>query len=363
MLNGNKEMSAKKKIGIVTITNDGFNFGNRLQNYALQTVLEQMGFDVDTLNRPIRGNQRFWWKRKKMVLHYFIPYHRKIEHLKAGNFYFWNKRYIKWSDIVTTDGVLPLLTKQYDYFVAGSDQIWNPKFIWGKDPYMFLQFTRQEQRIAYAPSIGLDEISQESIQQYKDWWQGWRALSCREYSGAKIISKVINKEVPTLIDPTLLLSSNDDWKKLTKGIKTPKKYIFVYMLGDITGEHKEYIDTLSRENHCEIVDVMNNICYAGCDPSKFVALIQHAERVIADSYHAMVFALLFHRPFTFIDRVGWGMNMNSRVETLLDKFEIPIKQLDAISELNLDWNTFEQKLDVERKKAIDYLKNALHEPT
>lgn len=351
-------MSNKKKIGIVTITNDGYNFGNRLQNYALQTVLERMGYEVDTLNRPIRENQRLWWKRKKMVLHYFLPFRRQISHIKAGNFYFWNKRYIKWSDIVATDEALPSLVNQYDYFVAGSDQIWNPKFSFGTDPYMFLQFAKPDQKVAYAPSIGLDEISQDSISQYEEWWCNWRALSCREYVGAKIISKIVGEDIPTLIDPTLLLSS-DDWSKLTKGIKTPKKYIFVYMLGEITGEYKEYIDKLSHENQCEVVDVMNDIRYAGGNPSVFVALIQNAERVIADSYHSMVFAMLFHRPFTFIDRVGWGMNMNSRVQTLMDKFEIPIKRLDAITELPIDWNVFEQRLEQERSNAMLYLKNAL----
>ena len=349
---------SKHKIGIVTITNDGYNFGNRLQNYALQTILERMGYDVETLNRPIRGNQRLWWKRKKMVLHYFLPYRRKIVHLKAGNFYFWNRRYIKWSNRVATDDILPLLGKQYDYLIAGSDQIWNPKFIWGEDPYMFLQFAKPEQRIAYSPSIGLDEIPQENITQYEDWWRDWNALSCREYTGANIISRVINKKVPTLIDPTLLLSS-EDWCRLTKGIKTPKKYIFVYMLGEITGEYKEYIDKLAHENQCEVVDVMNDIRYAGGNPSVFVALIQNAERVIADSYHAMVFAMLFHLPFTFIDRVGWGMNMNSRVQTLIDKFGISVKRLDALTELPIDWNVFEQRLEQERSKAMLYLKNAL----
>ena len=349
---------SKHKIGIVTITNDGYNFGNRLQNYALQTILERMGYDVETLNRPIRGNQRLWWKRKKMVLHYFLPYRRKIEHLKAGNFYFWNRRYIKWSNRVATDDILPLLGKQYDYLIAGSDQIWNPKFIWGEDPYMFLQFAKPEQRIAYSPSIGLDEIPQENITQYEDWWRDWNALSCREYTGANIISRVINKKVPTLIDPTLLLSS-EDWCKFTKGIKTPKKYIFVYMLGEITGEYKEYIDKLAHENQCEVVDVMNDIRYAGGNPSVFVALIQNAERVIADSYHAMVFAMLFHLPFTFIDRVGWGMNMNSRVETLMRIFDIHINKLEAITEMQIDWDVFERKLETERQKAIEYLSVAL----
>jgi len=351
-------MTKKKKIGIVTITNDGYNFGNRLQNYALQTVLEHMGFDVETLNRPIRGNQRLWWRDIKMVLHYLIPYKRKIKHLKAKNFFFWNNKYIKWSKQVVTDTILPTLAANYDYFIAGSDQIWNPKFLWGKDPYMFLQFAYPEQRIAYAPSIGIDSLNENDYNLYHQYWTNWKALSTREFIGAKLINNFTNVKVPTLIDPTLLLSQTE-WSRLTSGIKIPNKYIVVYMLGNITTEYKEYMDRLAQEHNCEVIDIMNDVCYAKCNPSKFVALIQHADRVIADSYHAMVFAMIFHRPFTFIDRVGWGMNMNSRVKTLLDIFEIHVDELQPITEFDMDWETFERILQSERLKAINYLQNAL----
>lgn len=351
-------MTKKKKIGIVTITNDGYNFGNRLQNYALQTVLKKMGFDVETLNRPIRGNQRLWWRDIKMVLHYLIPYRRKIEHLKAKRFFCWNTRYIKWSKLVATNNALPSIAKEYDYFVAGSDQIWNPKFIWGKDPYMFLQFAKPEQRIAYAPSIGIDSIDKNDVSQYSQWWKEWRALSSREFEGAKIIGDLIDNDVPTLVDPTLLLTS-EEWSKLTRDIQTPQKYIVVYMLGEVTKEYRDYLDRIASEKQCEIIDVMNDIRYAGCNPSKFVALIQHADRVVADSYHAMVFAMIFHKPFTFVDRKGWGMNMNSRVKTLIDIFHISNSELLQISEFDIDWESFENLLGKEREKSIDYLKNVL----
>ena len=85
----------------------------------------------------------------------------------------------------------------------------------------------------------------------------------------------------------------------------------------------------------------------------------HADRVIADSYHAMVFTMMFHRPFTFMDRVGRGMGMNSRVQTLIEKFGIPIEQLNAITEIPIDWDVFEQRLEHERKDALLYLENAI----
>lgn len=351
-------MSVKKKIGIVTITNDGYNFGNRLQNFALQHTLQKMGFVVETLNRPIRENQQSWRYVVKLIVRFSLPYHRTIRNIKAWNFFFWNRRYIKWSDTVITDDILPLLANKYDYFIAGSDQIWNPKFIWGKDSYMFLQFAKPEQRLAYAPSIGVDEIENDMIHQYHEWWRNWKVLSCREYSGAKIIFAITGKSVPVLIDPTLLLTS-EDWGQLTQGIRTPKKYIFVYMLGDITGKYKEYIDQMSREKQCEIVDVMNDIRYAGCNPSGFVALIQHAEYVVADSYHAMVFSLIFHRPFVFVDRVGWGMDMNSRVQTLQEKFDINIEQLSGATQIDVDWDFFENRLAEERTQSLKYISQSM----
>lgn len=351
-------MSKRKKIGIVTITNDEYNFGNRLQNYALQTILEGMGFEVDTLNRPHNGNQRLWWQKMRNIIHYILPYKRQINHIKAGNFFFWNERYIKWSNIVAVDENLPYLANMYDYFIAGSDQIWNPKFIWGKDPFVYLQFARSEKRIAYAASIGVDNIETPDIPQYTEWCSNWKAISTREYKGSEIVSQLLNKEIPTLIDPTLLLPK-EEWCKLTRRISTPKKYIVVYTLGTATDEYKKYINQLAEKNNCVIVDVMNDYRYAGGSPSKFVALIQNSERVISDSFHAMVFSLVFHRQFTFLQRAGCSINMNSRIQTLINKFQIPINELSNITEINVDWDSFDLLLKEEQNKSMLFLENAL----
>lgn len=354
-------MTKKKKIGIVTITNDGYNFGNRLQNYALQTVLERMGYEVETLNRPIRENQRDWWRNIKMVLHYLIPLRRQIVHIKAKKFFFWNKRYIHWSKLVATDDNLPLLAKQYDYFVAGSDQIWNPKLDWGISPYMFLQFAPPKKRVAYAPSIGLDDEFQEPYRSlFKTMWQDWKALSCREQSGAQIMCGLLNNQnIPCLIDPTLLLSYKD-WEKIIRYCRTPRKYIFLYMLGELTGEYKKYVDELVQRTGFSVVDVMNDIRYAGSNPSRFAALIKNADWVVSDSYHAYVFSTIFHRPFTFIDRVGWGMNMNSRMKTLVNKLYVTIYEWKKITEIvPSDWQIVEDAILKEQMLAMTFLKNAL----
>ena len=43
------------RIGISTII-DYYNYGNRLQNYALQQILEEMGHEVETIRNFYQGN-------------------------------------------------------------------------------------------------------------------------------------------------------------------------------------------------------------------------------------------------------------------------------------------------------------------
>lgn len=190
-------------------------------------------------------------------------------------------------------------------------------------------------------------------------WQNWRALSCRENASAKIMSELLRKDIPCLLDPTLLLSS-EDWTKIARCSNTPQKYILLYVLGELTGEYKKYVEELSNKTGCKVVDVMNDKQYACCNPSRFVGLILHSDRVVSDSYHAYVFATIFHRPFTFIDRVGCGMNMNSRMETLADKLNIAVREWKSVTEIKpADWTKVDEAIAREKRVAIEYLKDSL----
>lgn len=353
-------VGCNQKVAIVTITNDGYNYGNRLQNYALQKVLEQLGYRAETLNRPIRGNQRNFWNNRKSFIHWLIRYRTTIQHLKSVNFFFWNTRYIHWSRIVASDENLNSLVNQYDFFVAGSDQIWNPKFKWGLDPYMYLQFVPSNKRIAYAASIGIEsyeDISQLNLQ--KCFWQNWRAISVRENVGSGIVEKCIESDVPVLVDPVLLLPAGY-WRKFVRHIRTPKRFILVYILGKQPDDYRHYIHELSVARGCQVIDMMKDIKYAASTPSKFVALLDKADYIVTDSFHAFVFSTLFHKEFTFLNRVGLGINMNSRISTLMDKLQMDNHEWDTIAEFkDVDWERVDEVLKQERDMAYAFLKNHL----
>ena len=80
-------------------------------------------------------------------------------------------------------------------------------------------------------------------------------ISCREKSGCNLIEDIIHRKVPHVLDPTLLLSSND-WHKLSidanEYSKSQKNYAFLYFLGEISPEYREEIQKIIKSRLQEI---------------------------------------------------------------------------------------------------------------
>ena len=91
-------------------------------------------------------------------------------------------------------------------------------------------------------------------------------------------------------------------------------------------------------------------------------MIEHASLILTDSFHACVFSFLFQKPFQVYSRAGNGMNMMSRIETLLSKFDLERKYVESSLENNLfecDYKEGYKQLKVEREKFENYLQQQL----
>ena len=113
-------------VGIVTINNS--NYGNRLQNYAVQEVLKGLSTNPITLKNIALMN------KKTGVFNYFL---RNIKHIyKKDDFVDKKERekfYIEFNKNInfsknTFNWFNLKNIKKYDYFITGSDQVWNPNF-------------------------------------------------------------------------------------------------------------------------------------------------------------------------------------------------------------------------------------------
>lgn len=248
-----------KKIGIVTI-NDYNNYGNRLQCYALQRVLEKCNCIPENLKitKSITAINIIK-KYIKIIMNYKnarISVSREKRFTEFNNSINFYKEEVK--DGIVTPKLKKQLLDDFDNFIVGSDQVWNPNFKSTKD-INFLTFAPSQLKNSYAASFGIQELSEECKQTYIEKLKDFNNISVREDAGRDIIKNLMTREdVEVLLDPTFLLSAGE-WDIVSKRPKQLKaeRYILNYFLGELAEEWKSEIEKIAIENNCEIINILD----------------------------------------------------------------------------------------------------------
>jgi len=372
-----------KRVAILTI-NGYHNFGNRLQNYATQEVIMSLGFQVVTIvntryTSNYNGKNNLKSKLQKLK---YMSNKEKFELIKTK---IWNQlnkenrnkrikvfkeftvsNILETNYCISEDNIPEDLSDRFDFFIIGSDQVWNPIFGYGS-PIDFLTFAPKHKRIAYAPSFGISVIPGEYIENFSLWLSEIKNLSVREEIGAQIIKELTGRDATVLVDPTLMLSK-EKWLSISK--KAPNKpknpYLLTYFLGKVTKENRKRMKQIALENQLQIVnllDIKNKNTYF-TNPSEFIDYVNSASVFFTDSFHGAVFSILLEMPFVIFDRIENIASMNSRIDTLLLTFNLSSRKWINIRNnsdiFNVDYSHVAPILEFERKKALDYLKEALH---
>lgn len=341
------------KIGIVTLIGK-INYGNRLQNYAVQKILNHekvitIDNDINYLSLILR--------KLKMLKIYIDP---KRERIRYKNFSLFDKNINFSKKLYSVKSNLKNLNK-YDYLIVGSDQVWNPEFGRLSDLDL-LKSVDSNKRIAFSASFGIDDIPDEMKEKVGNELRKFRAISVREDRGKEIVEELTGRtDVEVLVDPTMLLSAYE-WDKVSKKPRMlkSKKYILNYFLGDLSDEKKQEIERVAKENNCEIINLLDRTSpFYECGPSEFLYLEKHAFLICTDSFHSCVFAILYNRPFIIFDREQKNMvNMNSRIDTLINKFKLENRRFSkkiTKDNLNCDYKEAYKILEKERQKAKSFL--------
>lgn len=375
-----------KKVGIVTLTGYS-NYGNRLQNYALQEVIKGFGFDVETIkigNLNEKTNISSSFRKRvinKMSEEPLSAIARNVktklwntlhkEQIRISNaqrieaFIRFSEQYITEKEYtVSNDNISKELNEKFQFFVTGSDQVWNPNFP-SVSSIHFLTFASPHKRVAFSPSFGISKIPHEHVTNFKNWLGAMASISVREEEGAKIVKDLTGREVPVLIDPTLMLKK-DEWMNIARVAPNKPKgnYLLTYFLGGIPSQYRHQIYTLAKERQLEIVNLgdIRNIDTYKADPSEFIDYINSCSVFCTDSFHGAAFSILLEKPFVVYGRVG-GASMSSRINTLLNKFDLHSRRIEEVKTINdaydIDYSHIPAILKHERQKAINYLIQAL----
>lgn len=341
-----------KKIAIMTIESN--NFGNRLQNYALQEVLVGLGFEVETIRREkARNPKELILKKIKNVVHFILQ-------TKSAKFDSFNRNIVwsKWS--ATADIAQIGMIEGYDFFVSGSDQVWNPyyKFVGRSD---LLYFVPNYKKISYAASFGVNEIPDDKKQMYQELLLPFKELSVREEQGKSIVYQLTGREAFVVLDPTMLLEQSN-WEKLERKpfCKFPSEYILLYALGEKSDKFKCAVSKYGQIY--EVFDIRTkNTREIAIGPAEFLYLIHHAQMIITDSFHATVFSILYHKKVMTFNRKG--INMNSRIRSLAKTLKLEDKmdeEGNLILVQDIDFDEIDENIKKEKLKSIEFLNRSLN---
>ena len=197
------------KIGLVSLFGN-FNFGNKLQNYALQEAIKKLNNNISVITIVVDKQKstikkiisKFAFNDKgKKSLKSIGDIRREEKIRKFSNKYIVTKKYNK--EDIYNDSV----NSEFDIFVVGSDQVWNPSF-WRKDYNAFefylylLKFAEKSKKNSYSASFGISQLPIYWEKYFTIELNEFNSISVRENEGQKIIFDLLNRKVPVTIDPT-----------------------------------------------------------------------------------------------------------------------------------------------------------------
>jgi len=342
-----------RKVGILTFTY-GDNYGQRLQNLAVQKTLSNLGFHPYTFKQiyPYTFKHKIKVDCMDLLKHGLASVHRR------NNFRKFDEQYIKYFSEPIGEGRIPQGLDDFHCFVAGSDQIWSP-YSDDVNSTMFLEFAPYEKRISYAASIAAESIPEDRIAQYSYWWNGFKAISVREKESVDLVKRISGRDAVQLLDPTLVLSKSY-WKSIAKKPKKrlPDNYIVKYFLG--SPKYAAKIDSFCKKNNYQIVDIMNDNKFYTMGPCEFLYIISKAKAIFTDSYHGTIFSIIFQVPFIVVKRESGKIDMSSRFSTLFDSLNIQGRTLEDFDG-NLDMNFMEinDNITIKAMENVNYLKSSL----
>lgn len=349
------------KVGIITF-HWATNYGAVLQAYALQTYLLKRGHDVQIINYTPYTGEKSLAKCFKTMRPWLI-HHNLLDYLKECRFSQFRKRFLNLSQSYSSYEFLKKDPPRYDVYICGSDQIWNPTFTKegeGKfTPSYFLDFGGPNvSRIAYAVSFGCVQYPLDLLRNISPLMARFDAISVRENSGKTIMQEAGLKNILVMPDPTLLMEAKDYEALISSRSGTEGKYNFFYMLHsgqNLARNLKRYISQKSKNR---IIDA-GITSHAVIGIEKWLGLIKSASMVVTNSYHGMIFSILFKKPFIVALAQGRQVGMNDRVTTLLSALGLEDrivedfngKLIDDILEKQIDWAITDNRIETLRKNA------------
>lgn len=370
------------KVGIITMHRVE-NSGSALQAYATQYTIEKLGYDCEIIDYQYpnvyqfeRGTYKYpaWRNIMASRLWWLRP-----EWTRLKKFEWFRKKHLKVSSFFDSPQSIESASLSYDIYLTGSDQVWNPKYTKGDPTFMLGFVDNKKRKVAYSASFTAGKLDGCHSDSFKSLLRRYDAIAVRETCGKEIIKNLLGKDVPVVLDPTLLLAA-DEWNRLLYSRKKNpyryKKYILVYALDHTFNPAPALYDVIRRVQEQTLYEIVsigrldeNKISDYKAElevgPIEFLQLFKHASYVVTSSFHGTAFAINFGK--TLFPIVCPSSMQDGRQTTLLESLGMErgiIRSDTHVESLDMDMyaevsNEGNLKLKERRKESIGCLAGML----
>ena len=357
------------RISILT-WHKALNHGAVLQAYASQKTIQMMGKNVEVLDyKRIVKDKRTILQKTKTRFERILS----RDYLLRNKYLDFNTKKKEVFDQFISDNIkigANIETGIFDCIMIGSDMVFN--LLQGYSPYMFGVSVNTNYLFSYAACSGGSTIKTAQrigcLEEINKGLSSFGGLSCRDETTVKFIYDVTNRnDIVENIDPVLLYGFEMEQKEWNGGVwKNNAPYILVYAYNsnmNLQTETRQIIK-FARNKGLKLISV--GYFHSWCDdninasPSEFVEMVVNAQAVITDTFHGTVFSLICHKPFCSIIREN-GFKLRYLLEQcdMTDRIADNSEMIIPVLEKEINYETFDSWIGIERKKGIEYLEQQI----
>lgn len=338
------------------------NYGAVLQAYALQRTLLKLGVDNEILTTDFSDNAKNSTEHhsgaasvlRNRILKENDKRHRLFEEFR--------RTYLRCS-VKYSDPVLVRANRNYDFFITGSDQVWNLR-IPGTSGRYFLPFADPKKRVSYAASFGSEDLPEKSREWCAKQLREFAHLSVREKTGQELIFRMTGRESSVTLDPVLLPGRNE-WDALISA-REDAPYYLLYMItydGELAmrAKHAAMRDGVGLRTVCGTFAPQCGFDpWSGVGVGEWLSLIAGAQGVFTNSFHGTAFSLIYEHKVMVSGLKGALSGRNGRILELLEIAGLletaGDERFSGDTFYSLPPGVFEKRLSSAKEKSLQYLK-------
>ncbi len=301
-------MSRTRRIGTVNFHRSQ-NYGALMVAYSLKAYLKRLGMDTLTVD-------------------YYPAYHQAMyPHPHKAFQEFINSRLTPFGSP----------EEEYDLLIYGSDTIWERYKVYGyDDAYWGSEKLRAKRKITYSASASMRNFSPESDELFRKYLPQFHAVSVRESVLRTYLENLTGCSILHTCDPTFLLAS-EDYEAIMANRMIAERYAVIYnrqlsrKLPEIacTVREKTGLPVYILPGNGMLLNEAGEVLRGDMGPREFLSMMRHASFVLAASFHATAFSILFRKPFYSIMK-----SRGERVESLLRSAGLEERLIDHSSQID-----------------------------